>query len=510
MAEQRRRHLAHLLARNFDGASNTRHNFKDGAAQRAPNFENTWCPLSAQRPSNLENTWCPQSFTRERTVLRRTVSSSMLQAENDIGSPSGIRQTASLPQLLPAAPVAQAGASPLAAITTPQSGLLARRASARPMAITTERRPSMERRRRSSSRLRVPLHDSDAASTPGGCSPALQPLRKEIQWLPGGQKIFDLFSWKEVLQEDGDGGKVVVCQPKVPCDILACRSYIMKMRSKKSLEISGIPETFRKSQERLLNLPSHVGVLPLHKVFEDDQYYYLIMERAEGGAFLPSLVQEFEDGIMPESEVKRLVREILEALCHLHSQGMLHRDIKPDNLVMQWYNSEKNNGKHMKKVALIDFDHADPDYTPLTPQRWGGFRGTVHFSAPDAICGDFSPASDLYSVGVVLYLLMTGHLPYPERVYRPFFEDARLRKRAMSPAGSGAHPAGFGLGTPCRRRDWKADVVHRMRESPPSWDCSPWPELPNCRAFCQTLMAFDARQRPATAEEALAFEWFTS
>jgi serine/threonine protein kinase len=343
--------------------------------------------------------------------------------------------------------------------------------------------------RRTTGSLKLALHDSQ------------QSQQKEIQWLPGGQTIFDLFSWKEVLQEDGDGGKVVVCRPKTPCDSLARRNYIMKMRSKASLERSGIPETFRKLQERLLNLPSHVGVLPLHTVFEDNQYYYMIMDRADGGSFLPSLAQEFEDGIMPETEVKRLVREILEALCHLHSQGMLHRDIKPDNLVMQSYNNGKKNGdKQVKKVALIDFDHADPDFSPATPHRWGGFRGTVHFSAPDAICGDFSRASDLYSVGVVLYLIMTGQLPYPEHVYRPFFEDVRR---------SGDHPAGFDLGTPYSRRNWKKAVVQRMRESPPDWDCSPWPEMPRCKAFCQMLMAFDARSRPASAEEALASEWLT-
>merc|ERR1719210_3192192 len=88
--------------------------------------------------------------------------------------------------------------------------------------------------------------DSDAVSTSGGCSQALQ--LKEIQLLQEGQTIFDLFSWNEVLQEDGDGGKVVVCQPKTPCNSLTCRSYIMKMRSKASLERGGLPETFRKLQ----------------------------------------------------------------------------------------------------------------------------------------------------------------------------------------------------------------------------------------------------------------------
>jgi len=277
----------------------------------------------------------------------------------------------------------------------------------------------------------------------------------------------------------------------------------MKMRSKASLEESGIPETFRLAHHRLLNLPSHVGVLPVHEVLEDQQYYYIIMERAEGGAFLPNLAQEFQDGVMPEAVVKRLMREILEAVRHLHDQGMLHRDIKPDNLVMQWHPDAGDGQGKVKKVALIDFDHADPEFSPVTPCRWGGFRGTVYFSAPDAILGDFSQASDVYSVGVILYLLMTGRLPYSDWVFEPFFEQYEFRPTSASSCAA----AGIGVG---RRRNWKGAVIQRMRESPPNWTCSPWPEMPGCQSFCESLMAFEVTQRASSAEEALTSAWLAS
>lgn len=306
--------------------------------------------------------------------------------------------------------------------------------------------------------------------------------RKEIRRLKEGEKIFDLYCWQEVLQETGDGGKVVVCRPRG-----SMQQFVLKIRAKESLTRVFMEETFRSAQLKLLNLPPHAGVLALTEVLEDDNFFYIVMEKAEGGSFFTALLREFTDGVMTAEALRRVMREILEAVGHVHGQGMLHRDIKPDNLVMQVHEEPTSPTGKVSKVALIDFDHADPNFNPQTPSWENAWCGTVSFSAPETFRGFYSQASDLYSVGVILYMLMTGKLPYRDDVYA---EELRPCSRA-----------------PWRHSNWKGTVFARMKEAVVDWDCDPWPSQPDCKDFCMKLMAFDPDERMGTAAEALLHNW---
>lgn len=325
-----------------------------------------------------------------------------------------------------------------------------------------------------------------------GCgTPSLRsslPL-KGIQSLKEEEKIFDLFYWNEVLQEEGDGGKVVVCTAKRNIEtVRKDLKYVMKMRSKESLQSAGIEEQFRQSQVKLLNLPPHNGVLPLQEVLEDEKFYYVVMERATGGSFFAGLLSEFEDGNMPAGAVRQLMRGILEGVGHVHQQGMLHRDIKPDNLVMHFRDDPGSPTGRARKVALIDFDHADPDWSPKCISRQD-FCGTARFSAPETFLGFFSQSSDLYSVGVILYLLVSGKMPFDDKL---FFEE--LNKLDKSPKRGTSNPM--------------STLHDKLRDEKIDWSCAPWPDQPKCREVCQKLLAFDAADRFASVEEVLAHPWF--
>jgi len=319
---------------------------------------------------------------------------------------------------------------------------------------------------------------------------------KEITELEENQKIYDLYQWDEVLQETGDGGKVVVCQPKneprSPGSPSHLSKYVMKIRSKESLDQDCMGDQFRKSLLRMLNLPSHAGVLPIHEVLEDDKFYYVVMEKASGGSFFHTLLGEFADGVMPGSAVRRLTREILEALGHVHAQGILHRDIKPDNLVfMRSEDPASPTRKKVKRVSIIDFDHADPEFEPGSASTQTPWCGTVRFSAPETFQGTFSQGSDLYSVGVILYMLIAGKMPYEDSLF-----EAALDRRGSSPTG--------------RRFNWRANVYQRMKEALIDWESEPWTNDPACREFCQGLLAWDPGSRPSSAEEALKHPWFAT
>lgn len=255
----------------------------------------------------------------------------------------------------------------------------------------------------------------------------------------------------------------------------------MKIKSKADLRQAGAETQFRKAHLKMLHLPPHMGILPLREVLEDDKHYYVVMERAKGGSLLGSLLEEFPDGIMPEKVVKRVMKEILSAIAHLHLEGVLHRDIKMDNLVVEVDDEPSSPGLKVRTVKIIDFDIADPDWEPGSPGKQEiDWAGTLRSSAPETFLGRFSQKSDLYSVGTVLYFLMSGRPPYDDSL----FYD---------------HDDAF---------DDLTELTRKLSKVPIDWSATCWRSSPLCKDFCQSLLAYNPALRPATAEEAAQHEWF--
>eukprot|EP00928_Gymnodinium_smaydae_P036877 TRINITY_DN25701_c0_g4_i1.p1 TRINITY_DN25701_c0_g4~~TRINITY_DN25701_c0_g4_i1.p1 ORF type:complete len:620 (-),score=117.29 TRINITY_DN25701_c0_g4_i1:128-1987(-) len=331
---------------------------------------------------------------------------------------------------------------------------------------------------------------------------------KEIRHLRPDQKIYDLYWWDKVLQKDGDGGKVVICRerkqdegsPISPCSPCCGKDtgdedseefkYVMKMRSKESLEQVYCLEQYRKTQLRMLNFPPHIGVMPLHEVLEDDKFFYVVAPKATGGSYLMSLLREFQDGVMPSSAVKKTMLDILQAVSHMHRCGVLHRDIKPDNLVTEVYEDPDSPTGKGSRPVFIDFDHADTDYSPLVPSpKQQECYGTLRFNAPETFLGHYSAQSDIYSVGAILYLLMTGRMPYNDDVF------SNVDEWCSSPQSL---------------QKFQQETFQSLQRSYIDWECDPWsaPEQASCKNFCQRLLAFDAKARFKSAEDALKHPWF--
>ncbi len=165
-------------------------------------------------------------------------------------------------------------------------------------------------------------------------------------------------------------------------------------------------ETMRKRffrEIRAMASLDHGGILPIYEVGEADQMPFFSMKLAEGGS-LAELLQRHSEGLSP-SEAVTLVKAVALALHHAHQKGVLHRDIKPGNLLF---------GKS-GRIYVSDFGVAKLAETDL----WGltrteNFVGTPDYIPPELIekADESTMAGDIYSLGAVFYECLTGRKPF--------------------------------------------------------------------------------------------------
>ena len=145
---------------------------------------------------------------------------------------------------------------------------------------------------------------------------------------------------------------------------------------------------------------SHPNIVPIHHVDEVGDFVFFVMAYVEGQTLGERLR---ERGPMKPTEAARMLREIGWALAYAHLRGIVHRDVKPDNILL-----DRESGRAM----VTDFGIAGETNSPSVSD--GGFvRGTVHFLSPEQAAGEPVDArSDIYSLGVVGYCALTGRLPF--------------------------------------------------------------------------------------------------
>jgi serine/threonine protein kinase len=140
---------------------------------------------------------------------------------------------------------------------------------------------------------------------------------------------------------------------------------------------------------------SHPGLLRLYDVGFEGQKPFLVLQLASGG----TLRDRLEVGPMPPDRVAEIGATIADVLSYVHDQGIVHRDVKPENVL---FDAEG-------ECYLADFGIARTDDRPASD-----FLGTAGYLAPEQVgAGDVGPAADVYSLGLVLLECMTGQIEYP-------------------------------------------------------------------------------------------------
>ncbi|MEU9948445.1 serine/threonine-protein kinase [Streptomyces sp. NPDC047939] len=206
----------------------------------------------------------------------------------------------------------------------------------------------------------------------------------------------------ELTHELGRGGMGVVWAALDPADGREVAVKLLVPRGYGS-ELSTLERRFLR-EARLTARLSHPGIPEVYDHGSQDGELYLVMERVPGRA-LDAVIEE-EGGLAVE-RAAAVARTVADVLAYAHGQGVVHRDLKPSNLMIT----------PTGEVKVLDFGVAAaleprPGETRFTAAN--ATPGTVIYMAPEQAVGKTVPASDLYSLGCVLYELLAGKPPFTE------------------------------------------------------------------------------------------------
>lgn len=149
----------------------------------------------------------------------------------------------------------------------------------------------------------------------------------------------------------------------------------------------------------------HEHILPLFEFGEDQGRLFLVTPYIEGG----TLAHHLQTGPLSLTEVHHLFVPLVQAVAYIHRRGVIHRDLKPTNILL-----DEQDGQLY--VRLIDFGIASVQGSEASPPLTtaGNELGTIAYMAPERLSGVAAPSNDIYSLGIILYQMLTGHIPVGE------------------------------------------------------------------------------------------------
>lgn len=198
-------------------------------------------------------------------------------------------------------------------------------------------------------------------------------------------------------RELGRGGMGIVFLAR---DVQLDRDVAIKVLPGALSDSPALRERFLREARTAAGL-SHPHIVPIHRVGEAGGLVFFVMTYVEGETLGERLRSR---GPLPPTEAARVLREVAWALAYAHGRGVVHRDVKPDNILL-----EAGTGRALVTDFGIAHRH---DAAPLANEP-GRIMGTAHFMSPEQAAGEsLDGRSDIYALGVVGYLALSGRLPF--------------------------------------------------------------------------------------------------
>ncbi|KAG6476920.1 hypothetical protein ZIOFF_066168 [Zingiber officinale] len=265
------------------------------------------------------------------------------------------------------------------------------------------------------------------------------------------------FSKFELADEVGRGHFGYTCAAKVKKGDMKGEEVAVKVIPKAKMTTSIAIEDVRREVRILSSLAGHKNLVHFYDAYEDEDNVYLVMELCKGGELLERILSR--GGKYSEEDAKTVIVQILSAVSFCHLQGVVHRDLKPENFLF-------TSGDETSNLKAIDFglsDFVKPD------ERLNDIVGSAYYVAPEVLHRSYGTEADMWSIGVIAYILLCGSRPFWART--------------------------------------ESGIFRAVLKAEPSFDEAPWPSLSSqAKDFVKKLLNKDYRKR-MTAAQALCHPW---
>lgn len=280
----------------------------------------------------------------------------------------------------------------------------------------------------------------------------------------------------------------------LPKNSSAAESVVIKIRLKRgSSQNEAEEQTWRSAMEMMMNLPACGSLCQIYEVWEDASAFYVVMEKVGGMDLCGAL---WVAGTLPVQEVKGIMRQLLIGIAELHAHGCIHRDIKLENVMFDRTptsstmsdccpstsqdSSSCSDESLTCSVKLIDFDTVTNwSHDAVKAQE---IVGTNHYLPPEAYHGVYSPASDIFASGIIMYNLLTGEFPFDDDIFDDRYTDYRAGLPEMQ------------------------TISDRIKNAKINWGHQVFQSEPDARELLQKMLLSDMKLRPS-ATSALKHQW---
>ncbi|GAA0165644.1 non-receptor serine/threonine protein kinase [Lithospermum erythrorhizon] len=264
----------------------------------------------------------------------------------------------------------------------------------------------------------------------------------------------------ELDEEVGRGHFGYTCSAKGKKGSMKGQDVAVKVIPKSKMTTSIAIEDVRREVKMLQALTGHKNLVQLYDAYEDEDNVYVVMELCKGGELLDRILAR--GGKYSEEDAKVVMTQILSVVSYCHLQGVVHRDLKPENFLY----TSKDEHSPLKAIDFGLSDYVKPD------ERLNDIVGSAYYVAPEVLHRAYGTEADMWSIGVIAYILLCGSRPFWART--------------------------------------ESGIFRAVLKSDPIFDEAPWPSLsPDAVDFVKRLLNKDYRKR-LTAAQALCHPWLSN